>query len=54
MLILMDSFCKKFVEDIFLKHDKDRSNILERKELKSWVRDELKEHKFFNKKMVQK
>lgn len=50
----MDSFCKKFVEDIFLKHDNDRSNVLERKELKRWVQDELKSHKFFNKKMVQK
>jgi len=33
----MDRFCKDFVEDIFLKHDKDRSNVLERKELKGWV-----------------
>jgi hypothetical protein len=50
----MDNYCKKFVEDIFLKHDKDRSNVLERKELKNWVRDELKSHKFFNKQMVTK
>ncbi len=50
----MDSFCKKFVEDIFLKHDSDRSNVLEKRELKAWVREELKSHKFFNKKMVQK
>ena len=50
----MDSYCKKFVEDIFLKHDKDRSNVLERKQLKTWVREELKNHTFFNKKMVQK
>ena len=49
----MDSYCKKFVEDIFLKHDNDRSNVLERKELKNWVRDELKTHKYLNKKMVQ-
>ena len=27
----MDSYCKKFVEDIFKKHDKDRSNVFERK-----------------------
>ena len=50
----MDSYCKKFVEDIFLKHDTDRSNVLERRELKGWVNEELKAHKFFNKKMVQK
>lgn len=50
----MDSYCKKFVEDIFLKHDTDRSNVLEKRELKSWVREELKSHNFFNKKMVQK
>jgi hypothetical protein len=50
----MDRFCKDFVEDIFLKHDKDRSNVLERKELKGWVREELKSHKYFNKKLVAK
>lgn len=50
----MDSYCKKFVEDIFLTHDKDRNNVLERKELKSWIREELKAHKYFNRKMVQK
>lgn len=50
----MDSYCKKFVEDIFLAHDKDRNNVLERKELKSWIREELKSHKYFNRKMVQK
>ena len=38
----MDSYCKGFVENIFLHHDKDRSNVLERKELKSWIREELK------------
>ena len=50
----MDSFCKKFVTDIFDKHDTDRSNVLEKRELKSWIRDELAQHRFFNKKMVQK
>jgi len=50
----MDSYCKKFVEDIFLQHDTDRSNVLERRELKNWAREELKSHPFFNKRMVQK
>ena len=50
----MDKFCKGFVEDIFLKYDNDRSNVLDRKELKGWIQDELKSHKYFNKKLVQK
>ena len=50
----MDDFCKKFVEDIFLKHDLDRSNILEKRELKVWVNEELRSQRFLNKKMVQK
>jgi hypothetical protein len=29
----MDSYCKKFFEEIFPRHDKDRSKVLERKEL---------------------
>lgn len=48
----MDIYCKRFVDDIFQLRDKDRSNILERKELKSWIRDELKSHKYFNRTMV--
>jgi hypothetical protein len=50
----MDSYCRNFVESIFLKHDDNRNNVLERSELKAWVRDELKGHKYFNKKMIQK
>lgn len=50
----MDSYCKKFVEDIFLRHDRDLSNVLERKEIKGWIKDELKSHTYFNKKMVQR
>jgi len=49
----MDKYCKKFVEDIFLKRDTDMSGVLERRELKNWVRDELKTHPYYNKKMVQ-
>lgn len=49
----MDTYCKSFVEDIFLKHDKDRSNVLERKQLKGWIKEQLKDHKFMNRKMVQ-
>ena len=50
----MDAFCRKFVEDIFLKYDNDRSNVLDKQELKSWIQEELRTHKYFNKKMVQK
>lgn len=50
----MDAYCKKFVEDIFSKRDRDRNNVLDRKELKNWIREELKVHKYFNRKMVQK
>lgn len=52
--ILMDSYCRSFVENIFHRHDLNRNNVLERSELKAWVRDELKGTKFFNRKMVQK
>lgn len=50
----MDKYCRNFVEDIFAKHDKDRSNVLERKELKTWIRDELKTHKYFKRDIVKK
>lgn len=50
----MDSYCKKFVEDLFLQHDKDRSNVLDRRELKNWVQEYLKSHSFLNKNMIQR
>lgn len=50
----MDHYCRNFVESIFLKHDDNRNNVLERRELKKWVREELKTHKYINRKMVQK
>lgn len=50
----MDAYCRQFVENIFLKHDDNRNNVLERRELKKWVREELLAHRFLNRKMVQK
>ena len=50
----MDAYCRDFVENIFLKHDDNRNNVLERSELKSWVKEELKGAKYFDKKMVQR
>jgi Ca2+-binding EF-hand superfamily protein len=50
----MDHYCRNFVESIFLKHDDNRNNVLERRELKKWIREELKTHKYINRKMVQK
>jgi hypothetical protein len=35
----MNSYCRTFVDDIFAKHDKDNNNVLERRELKLWVKD---------------
>ena len=49
-----DEYCKGFVEDIFQKHDANRNNVLERNELKDWVRAELRSNRFFNKGQVQK
>ena len=50
----MDYFCRQFVEDIFLKYDKDRNYILEKKELNGWTKEYVQTHPFFNKKLVQK
>ena len=35
----MDKYCKNFVEDVFRKYDDDRSGVLERGELKTWIRN---------------
>lgn len=35
----MDSYCKKIVDDIYLKYDKDRLNQLERKSVKNYFKD---------------
>ena len=50
----MEKFCRKFVDDIFFKYDKDHSNILEKGELQGWVRGYLSTHLFFSKKMVER
>lgn len=50
----MDTYCRKFVTDIFDKHDSDKSGVLERRELKVWVREEIKGHRYMNKTLVQK
>ena len=50
----MDAYCRTFVQSIFSQHDRDRNNVLDRGELKSWIRDELKGQKQLNKRLVQK
>lgn len=36
------TFCQNYVKDIFGKWDTDNSGILERQELKNWLKEELK------------
>ena len=38
------SFCINYVEQIFGKWDKDNSGILDRQEIKNWMREEMKQH----------
>lgn len=37
------SFCENYVRNVFGKWDKDNSGLLERQELKDWLRQELKD-----------
>lgn len=48
----MDIYCKTFVEDTFKRHDRDNSGILERRELKEWIRKEVQTHKYFKRQDV--
>ena len=36
------SFCTEYVKQVFGKWDKDKSGVLERQEIKDWLREELK------------
>lgn len=38
---MSDSFCKAYTDKIFSKYDKNRSNVLDRSELKFWLRQEM-------------
>ena len=37
---MAEHFCRKYVDNVFAKWDKDNSNVLSRQELKYWLRDE--------------
>jgi hypothetical protein len=50
----MDEYCKTFTEDIFAKYDKNRNNVLERRELKIWIKEEIKDHNYLNRPIVQR
>lgn len=36
-------FCTSYVKEIFDKWDKDKSGVLERQELKDWLKQEIKQ-----------
>ena len=38
------SFCTGYVKMIFAQWDKDNSGVLDRRELKTWLKQELKDH----------
>jgi hypothetical protein len=40
---MADKFCRNYVDGIFHKWDTDRSNILDRTQLKNWLLAEMKE-----------
>jgi hypothetical protein len=50
----MNTYCRQFSDEIFTKYDKDGSNVLERKELKTWMRDEVKSHNYMNRPVIMK
>jgi len=43
---MADKFCRKYVDEIFTKWDKNNSDVLDRQEIKSWLKGELKEKPF--------
>lgn len=38
------NYCMNYVQQIFEKWDKDNSGVLDRQQLKNWMREEIKEH----------
>lgn len=48
---MAEHFCRKYVDTVFSKWDKDGSNVLSRQELKYWLRDE-QTHKPLNRKSI--
>lgn len=41
--------CSKFVIDTFAKYDKNRSRVLERRELQNWIKEEINAHRYLKK-----
>lgn len=39
---MADKFCRNYTDKIFNKYDRNGSNVLDRGELKSWLRHEVK------------
>lgn len=38
---MSDGFCRSYTDKIFTKYDKNNNNVLDRGELKFWLRQEL-------------
>ena len=43
---MADLFCRSYTDKIFTKYDKDRSNVLDRGELKKWLKTEMTNNPF--------
>ncbi len=43
---MAEQFCRTYVDKIFGKYDKDGNNVLNRGELKQWLRNSLKDSPF--------
>ena len=50
----METFCRKLVDNIYTKHQRDKENTIERKDLLNWLSDELKDIKEFKDQPIQK
>ena len=38
---MADGFCRQYVDTIFSKYDGDNSNVLDRREIKAWMRSAI-------------
>lgn len=43
---MADKYCRTYVDKIFGKYDKNGNNVLDRGELKQWLRHEIKDSPF--------
>lgn len=50
----METLCRKLVDNIYSKHQRDKNNTIDRKDLLSWMTEELKDLKEFKNKPIEK